>query len=115
MSIITLLIAAGISIVISLIVSAFLSNPLRQLLGELCGTQQRALFWHHYTSLMLMVVPLLTVLLFLHSDSAIDSELLRRTLICVLAGLVVALTTIGFKLSGFIRKDLHQPPSRVKG
>lgn len=37
MSITILLAAAGISIACSLLVSAFLSKPLYQLLGDLCG------------------------------------------------------------------------------
>lgn len=104
MSITILLAAAGISIACSLLVSAFLSKPLYQLLGDLCGTDQRARFWHRYTSLMLLLVPLLMVMLFFRADSMFDPQLLRRTLICILMGQVLALTTVGFKLAGFIRK-----------
>lgn len=52
---------------------------------------------------MLLLVPLLMVMLFFRADS-LDPQLLRRTLICVLLGQVHALTTVGFKLAGFIRK-----------
>lgn len=104
MSITILLAAAGISIACSLLVSAFLSKPLYQLLGDLCGTDPRARFWHRYTTFMLLLVPLLMVMLFFRADSLFDPQLLRRTLICVLLGQVLALTTVGFKLAGFIRK-----------
>ncbi|HEY0634067.1 MAG TPA: hypothetical protein VGE00_01695 [Gammaproteobacteria bacterium] len=97
----TLLTAAGISIACSLLISAFLSKPLYYLLDDLCGTQTRARFWHHYATIMLQVVPLLMVMLFFHAESSFDPQLLRRTLICVLLGQVIALTTIGFKLAGF--------------
>lgn len=53
---------------------------------------------------MLLLVPLLMVMLFFRADSLFDPQLLRRTLICVLLGQVHALTTVGFKLAGFIRK-----------
>lgn len=44
------------------------------------------------------------VMLFFRADSMFDPQLLCRTLICVLMGQVLALTTVGFKLAGFIRK-----------
>lgn len=98
MSITTLLTAAGISIVSSLLVWAALSKPLHYLLGELCGTEQRALFWRRYTAIILTIVPLLMVMLFFHPYSVLDPQLLRRTLISILTGQVLALTTIGFSL-----------------
>ena len=111
MDIATLLTATAISIACSLLVSTFLSKPLYQLLGDLCGTDQRASFWHRYTSIMLLIVPLLMVMLFYQVDSTIDPQLLRRTFICVFLGQVLALTTIGFKLAGFIQK---MPPELLK-
>lgn len=106
MGIATLLTASGISIACSLLVWLFLSKPLYQLLSDLCGAERRALFWHHYTSIMLMIVPLLMVMMFFHTGSGFDPQLLRRTLISALLGQVIALTTIGFKLAGFIRKEM---------
>jgi len=105
MGITTFLTALGISIACSLLVSTFLSKPLHDLLDDLCGTERRARFWHHYTSVMLMVVPLLIVMMFFSGDSVFDPQLLRRTLLCVLSGQVIALSSIGLKLAGFIRKD----------
>ena len=68
-----------IEIIIGLSVSAcvifILKKPLTNVLIDICGTEVRAKFWVIYSSLMLVIAPLLTSIVFGKSNA----EWLHRT------------------------------------
>ncbi|WP_432722741.1 hypothetical protein R0381_001500 [Jeongeupia wiesaeckerbachi] len=106
-----LLTEAALSITISLIVLRVLSDPLVELLAQLCPDVQSARFWLSYSQLMLIIAPLLLVLF---TDAVVNAggaaPSLRLALIAVLAGLLFSLYLIGRRLGAFITApDASEP------
>lgn len=105
----------SVEIALTLLISAAaittLNQPLRTLLDELCGTNQRSKFWTRYTHLMLVITPLFLVVGFGTPDNAtmIDLHLLKGVLRSALLGLFVALAIIGFQLVRFTRTHTANP------
>jgi hypothetical protein len=69
-------------------------RPLRILLGEICGTEERSRFWTVWSTVMMVVAPLLLV-----SMRAIDtnpSGLIRGTVASALVGILLALLGMGY-------------------
>lgn len=91
------------SIAVSLSVLYVLSTPLVNVLSRVCPDEQAAVFWLSYTKVILMILPLLFVLtvdMFTHFSDPMDS--LRLALMAVLAGLLIALYSIGKRLGQFV-------------
>ncbi|MFC3531581.1 hypothetical protein ACFOLG_05225 [Vogesella facilis] len=98
-----LLLAALISLCASTLVLRALSLPLRNLLTQLCASEQGAAFWLSYTRVMLTVAPLLLALLVsLFTTSVAPLNSLQLVLIATLAGLLLGLRSIGKRLGRFI-------------
>lgn len=105
MDIIIFTVEIALALLISAAAIATLNQPLRTLLGELCGTDQRSLFWTRYTHLMLVITPLFLVVLFGSPDNAVafDLPLMKGVFRSALFGLFVALAIVGFQLVRFTR------------
>ncbi len=95
------LIEMTISISVGLIVLAILSNPLRKLLIDLCGTEERANFWMTYSNIMLILAPLLTNIMFGISGTVRvqDFYFYKLSFGCALFGVFGALLFLGHQIS----------------
>ena len=109
-----LLLEAGISILISIVIMILLSNPLKSALIDLCPTDTQALFWLAYTRTMLLVSPLLLVL-FINSTHRGDTfSDLRSAIIAALAGLLMGLVIIGRKMYIPVDRQVNAPKPKVE-
>lgn len=96
-----------LSLVISYFVIYTLSNALYQLILELCGTEARAKFWISYLNVMLVITPLLAVFFFGKTDMFAEG-FFKNALTCILSGMFVSLSAIGFQIMQSIpKKALH--------
>lgn len=98
-----LLLECLLSVLLSLAILRFLSQPLAGLLNRLCPDEASAHFWRCYTQLMLALAPLLCVLLLdLFIGSADLMARLRYGLIATLGGLLIGLWLVGKRLGRVI-------------
>jgi hypothetical protein len=110
------LIAASITVAISVAVVLFIRRHLRNVLIDLTGTESRADFWAAFTSLMLLLVPAI-VAMFVPLNGQSDERvffqvtgILRWSLI----GLAATLVTYGFIIIWFVQTRPHQPPQWIQ-
>ncbi len=99
-----LLVAALISVSMSLAVLRLLSRPLARMLARICPDEAAATFWLSYTQVMLTIAPLLATLVvdgFAGTDQPLAA--LRLTVMATLVGLLVGLYAVGHRLGQFVR------------
>lgn len=100
----------SIEIVFSLIISGLVINTLSKalytLILELCGTEARAKFWISYLNVILVITPLLAVFIFGTSSMLVQASFgfFRNALTCILSGIFVSLSAIGFQIMQSIPK-----------
>lgn len=88
-----------ISLVLALIAVGILARPLRSLLVDICGTEQRARFWTLYASVLVILAPLLVVSLPGLLDAAANvglAAVLQRAVFYSLVGIIGALLVMGY-------------------
>lgn len=104
----------SIEVVFSLIISGLviftLSQALYTLILELCGTEARAKFWISYLNVMLVITPLLAVFIFGTSSMLVQASFgfFRNALTCILSGIFVSLSAIGFQIMQSIPNKSQQ-------
>lgn len=88
-----LLLAYSLTGLIALLAAVALWRPLRILLGEICGTEERSRFWTVWSTVMLVVAPLL----FVSWQSTVNdpSQLIQGTVGAALFGILLALLGMG--------------------
>lgn len=97
----------GSSIVISLIVIAYLHRPLKSVLKDLCGTVERASFWCAFSNVTLLVLPLIFMLDYSPEGQAgpagpwVFAAVIKRGVL----GLAVTVVMLGIVMGSFIRRD----------
>src|SRR5262245_44011908 len=99
------LITEGITLVLAVGVALFFGRHLRNILTDLTGTAERAAFWVAFTSLLLVLVPLIVVM-FVPRDTAADEPAFFRVvaqLRWALVGLVATLASYGFVIIWFVQ------------
>ncbi|SRR5258706_7994392 len=90
-----------VSVTLSTILVKVLSEPLHQLLVQLCPTGEASRFWVSFTAVMLYVAPLLFAVYFPSlRDGAQLASVLRATLESALFGAFAALLVVGYKIAG---------------
>ncbi len=100
-----------LEVTLSLVTSGFviytLSDALYKLILELCGTEARAKFWISYLNVMLVITPLLTVFIFGKSGIVAEASFIffKNALSCILTGMFVSLSAIGFQIMQSIPKN----------
>ncbi|WP_246185893.1 hypothetical protein [Pandoraea iniqua] len=95
---------------LGLLVSLYLKGVTLRLLGDLCGTENRAAFWVRATTIMLIAGPLLLALAFGNSNATITlGEIARRALLMATAGIVVSVSA----MAGAIMKSIPIPSQPV--
>ncbi len=91
----------GLCLLVSGIVVAVLTEPLRRLLLEACATRERAAFWVAYSDAMIFIAPLVTTVVFGKSGSFAVSTfaIVKAALGSSLFGVFVALAAIGLQVA----------------
>jgi hypothetical protein len=92
------LVGLALTSVLSFIVALYLNRHIRNLLTDLCGTQERADFWRAFTNVVLFLFPLLFVLNYRPDDILwiwnLSSELMRGLLGLVMTVLVLGIVIV---------------------
>lgn len=99
-----------IEILIGLSVSAcvifILNKPLTNVLIDICGTEVRAKFWVIYSSLMLVIAPLLTSIVFGKSHAVAEANFVfyKTAFGSILFGVFISLVIIGLQITKTLPK-----------
>ena len=96
------LIESGITLFIVLLILGYLRPFLRRILGDLCGTDERAQFWTTFTNIILLSLPMISALGFSPTTSLANplivvARQLKFNLMSFISGLIL----IGFVLLFF--------------
>ena len=112
----TFLIGLGITVVSAILVVAYLRRPLKSILVDLCGTEERAWFWTAFSNVTLTLVPTIFALHHRPQGESFPSLVfeLGAQLEGALIGLVVSVVVLGFVLSAFIPRRIAQPDKAAK-
>ena len=89
-----LLLTYALTGLIALLATVSLWRPLSILLAEICGTEERSRFWTVWSTVMIVVAPMLIV-----SMRELDTNpagLIRGTVAAALIGVVLALLGMGY-------------------
>jgi hypothetical protein len=97
--------------VVSLSVMAYVQGPLRRILVELCGTDERAHFWMVFSNVTVVVVSLMAALQYRPEPAASSPALIEvaSQLKWGLAGLAISMLALGRN----VRKAIPHPPANV--
>jgi hypothetical protein len=101
------LISEALTLVISGAVALFIRRHLRNVLTDLTGTPERAAFWIAFTTLLLILIPLIIVM-FVPRQTASDETVFFRVIALLrwsLSALVVTLLSTGFIIIGFVQMN----------
>lgn len=99
MSVNILIAVWSVSLALAMMAVAVLARPLRVLLVDICGTEQRARFWTLYACILVMMAPLLVVSVPGLLDAAVNIGLgavLQRAVFYSLVGIIGALLVMGY-------------------
>ena len=104
------LVAEAITLAVAVAVALFLHRRLRNVLTDLTGTADRAAFWSAFTSLLLILVPVIVVMFVPHDAGSGEPEFFRvaAQLRWSLVGLVAVLVCYGVIIIWFVQT---RPPS----
>lgn len=105
-SVAVFLVGTGASLLVSIVVVLYLRRHLRGILADLCGTQERGDFWTDFSTVLLVLVPLVLALFSRPSSDAGASLFFEVTahLKWSLSGLVGALCSVGIVIAWFVRR-----------
>jgi hypothetical protein len=100
----------GLEIIISLCLSTvtlwLLSQPLVNVLEDLCPTKKQAAFWLAYTRIMLLISPLLLVLVVsILNNAGNNIDTIKISLGSALAGLLLGMIIVGRKIFEPVNKQ----------
>ncbi len=98
------LITEAITVVVSASVALFIHRRLRNVLADLTGTSERAAFWGAFTSLLLVLIPLIVVMFVPHDSRSAEPVFFRviAQLRWSLVGLVTTLVSFAFIIILFV-------------
>jgi len=96
----------GLATLLSIALVAYVKDPLRSLLIELCGTKERASFWLAFSNVTLVLTPLIFALEYKPEFGPGSMVFEMATQIkYALIGFVSAIGAIGLVLSRFIPRN----------
>jgi len=110
-----LAVSAGISILLSIILLAAISRPLRAFIERVCPGPEAVNFWSRFTAVMLVLSPLFVAVAFgLPSASRLQTletgEVIQRAVTSSLVGAFLATLGIGLWISSLARRAPPLPP-----
>src|SRR5919108_3759558 len=105
----SILFLAGLAATLStsFVIVGYLRKPLHNILVELCGTGERAVFWVAFSNVTLTLVPLLFAMQYtpeLRRETSAVLEIATQ-LKWALAGFLSAVVVLGWVLGTFIRRQ----------
>ena len=102
----SMLFACGLAatLLVSLVVVAYLNRPLGKLLEELCGNRERAEFWRVFSSVTLGLVPLIFAMQYLPEPGPRALFEVSIQFKWGLIGLVASILGLGWVVGRFIRR-----------
>jgi hypothetical protein len=104
---------AGLTVILSIVLVAYVKAPLRTLLVELCGTKERASFWLAFSNVTLVIAPMIFALDYKPEFGPEKTVILEMAtqLKYALIGFVIALSALGVVLLRFIPRNRTITPS----
>jgi hypothetical protein len=105
------LVAESITLAVAVAVALFIRRHMRNVLTDLTGTPERAAFWGAFTSLLLVLVPVIVVM-FVPREPGSDEPAFFRVIAQLrwsMVGLVATLISYGFIIIWFVQT--LRPPS----
>lgn len=92
-----------LTILICLLLVRYLRPHLRRVLGDLCGTEERAQFWMAFANILLMGLPLIISFGFRPEAATLEESVFEMVgrLSGVLAGFIFALILVGIGVGFF--------------
>ena len=99
------LIGLGLTLSICLIIVGSLQSPLQKILIDLCGTEERASFWTAFSTVILILMP---VVFAMHSYPSVNEGIFFQITTQVrwaLIGLVGSVVMLGMVIGTFIPKE----------
>jgi len=100
-----------ISMVICILVVAYLRRPLYHILTDLCGTDERARFWAQITHLSFFLISMLMALTYSGYPGQTDYNYLGSHVGRTLLGLVIVTGFLSLTISLFAAKDKPTLPA----
>ncbi|WP_417792969.1 hypothetical protein [Terasakiella pusilla] len=102
------------SLLISATISAVMAKPLRRLLGDVCGTDERANFWMLYVIVLIFAVPLTAVsgISIFNPNELAMLNVVQRTFFVIFASLIAALIFIGYTIQSHISQQDYRTEMR---
>jgi hypothetical protein len=97
-------IGLGVSLMLCLLVVSYLNKPLKRILVELCGTEERATFWVQITHLSFVLMALLMALGYQPDAEQVLLFQLSHHLSKTLIGMLVITGFLALTVSRFIRR-----------
>jgi hypothetical protein len=97
------LLSYGIAVLLALLAATALWRPLNIILSELCGTEDRSRFWTIWTTVMVVIAPVLLV-----SGATVTTDpalLVRNAIFYALVGIVIAMMGMGYAIWARMPRD----------
>jgi hypothetical protein len=105
-----LALAWGLSLVLTLTVTAILRRPLYAVLQVVCGNDISARFWTLYSSVMMVVGPLFVVSLGAIGNTS-SADFARRIMVLSSLGLIAAVIIMGLAVRSAVRPEAIATPA----
>lgn len=105
------IVGLALTVVLALIVIAYLQSHLKAILTDLCGTQERAAFWTAFSNVTLFLTPLIFALHFRPGGESTTVLVygLSDQIAAALIGFVAAIVMLGFVVGRFIARERMVP------
>ncbi len=108
MELLNFIVEISIPLLVGLSVSSYLRSVTTRLLNDLCGTQDRSVFWVRVTAILMTGFPLLLVLTFGRSGNPAIStgDVARHALLMTTFGIVVSVAVLAKMIMDSIPKTV---------
>jgi hypothetical protein len=108
--VVSFFVGLALTLITALVVVFYLKTPLRHILCDLCGTEQRADFWTAFSNVVLILLPIIFALTRRPTGGSGSEAFFEITdqLLWAFVGLLLAVFVLGFFISIFILKDPRQ-------
>src|SRR5262245_49492680 len=109
--VVSFLVTEAITLAVAVGVALFIGRHLRHVLTDLTGTPERAAFWTAFTSLLLVLVPVVVAMFVPRDAGSSEPEFFRLVaqLRWSLVGLVATLVSCAFVIIWFVQMRPRRP------
>lgn len=112
-SIVVFSIGLALTMIVALLAIGYLRQPLKAILTDLCGTEERASFWAAFSNVTLFFTPVIFALHFRPQNGSATTLVygLSDQLAAALLGFVAAIVMLGFVVGRFIARERMSRPA----